>query len=322
MRKNFLLVILIFTLFYAPVLKGQFIASGIEESQQVKTTILAVVEREKDEKRIKKLRKKPEELKVYEEGVVDFNRLLKKAVEQEWSFSKNVAFITKEEAEKIREEKDPQYCFLEAIEISNRGMSNYSHIDKSYNNHWALGGIGMTLGLAVTWAKEPKTEIVASYLPNDALSLGALIFAVQNLQHQLKNAVDHGIKKISQLKKEVDARSHELQNKTLLLFDPLISKGLEKELSKNRLNKFYKYAYKKVNYDEVQKAIVSHNSDYAYTWVIPAGAEREGGTVLSNYLIVNAEDGKILYVTGRAVSGSHGTFHQAQLKMAEKEINK
>ena len=44
--------------------------------------------------------------------------------------------------------------------------------------------------------------------------------------------------------------------------------------------------------------------------------------MLFNYFIVDAVDARLLFLTGAAVMGANGDFHQAHLAMAAKRLNK
>ncbi|MCG8307504.1 MAG: hypothetical protein MI975_08940 [Cytophagales bacterium] len=69
------------------------------------------------------------------------------------------------------------------------------------------------------------------------------------------------------------------------------------------------------HYTRHEKYVLEKNGNYAYAWVIPAGAQRRGKT-----LFIDAKDGRILYLTGKAVVGANGLFHQDQLMLVNNRV--
>lgn len=237
MKKHYnLFALIFFALVHSFPLKGQFVASSLAGAQTVKDNILAVVVETVDEKGLKKL--KEDDIAAYKKELESFNQYLKEGIDKEWTFTGNVTYITKREADSLKQEKNAAYCILQVGEASNykMGDSYSTNSSRGFNSPrdqaYHFSQAGNNSALTITWAAEPKKEIVTSYLPSTGLSLGAVTYMLQHLQHQLKNALDHNVTKVSQLKKEVDKRTPQLQDKTLLLYDPLISRGWKNNLIK------------------------------------------------------------------------------------------
>ena len=65
--------------------------------------------------------------------------------------------------------------------------------------------------------------------------------------------------------------------------------------------------------------ISAKNGDYAYIWAVPAGAV-SGSRIIFNYFVIDAADARPLYLTGKAVLGANGDFHQAHLMFIDKDM--
>jgi len=322
--KKFLLVTC-YLLTVVAYSQPSFTVSDKADAKAIAKSILAVVVEERDEKVVKKLSKKPDELKTYDEGIVKFNMLLKEAIEKEWDFSKEVKFISKIEAEKLKQEKDPNHCLLFLTEVKNYKMGDfYSSPRSGFNSArdlaYHMSSDGRSVALAITQASRPKDEIVVSYLPAVGISKGTMTFMVCNIENQLRDCIDKDVTKFGNLKDEIEKRRPGLQKKTLLIFDPLISNALKKTIDKNELPKYYNYKTEVVSFEKADEIIASKNPDYAYIWVIPAGAV-SGSKILFNYFIIDAEDARPMFLTGQAVIGSNGDFHQFHLTKVNKKID-
>ncbi len=324
MKKYFLIPLCILAI----VSKAQpsFTVSDKEGARIIAKSILAVVAEEKDEKEVKKLSKKPEELKAYEQGIEKFNSFLKEVVQKEWDFSKEVKFISKAEAEKLKEAKNPDYCLLSLIDVKNYKMGDFYSPNPNHGFNSArdmayhLRPDGRSVALAITRASRPKDEIVVSFLPAVGVSKGSITFMVCNVENQLRDCVDKDVTKLGNLKDEIEKKRPNLKKKTLLIFDPLISKALKKTIDKNELSKYYDYKSEVVSFERADEIIASKNPDYAYIWVIPAGAV-SGSKILFNYFIVDAEDARPMFLTGQAVVGANGDFHQFHFMKVNKKID-
>ncbi|MCG8310273.1 MAG: hypothetical protein MI975_22960 [Cytophagales bacterium] len=325
MKNSHFLIILTAVFLQCAVADAQHFVSDKEDAIIVKNNTLMVVLMEKDEKAIKKLAKKPEELKAYEQSVDMFNDYLKKAIQNEWSYSKNVEYISQDEAEHLKRRKDPGYCLLETVELRNYKLGDFYSPDPSggfnspHDLAYHISQVDKTNALAIKWAASPKKEIACSYFPAIGISMTSVTFMIQHLRNQLEDAVAKDLTRVSRLKKYVKGRTGELANKTLLIPEPLLSKGLKKAIEKGTIDKFYDYQVEVVDVTRHEKYVLEKNGNYAYAWVIPARAQRRGKT-LFNYFIIDAKDGRILYLTSKAVVGANGLFHQGQLLLVNNRI--
>lgn len=287
---------------------------------------LAVVAHERDEKVVKKLEKKPEELKAYQETISLFNAYIKKAIEQEWSLSKEVSFISQAEAEQAKSSKTPGLYLLEVTEVKNYKVGDFytASPNNTFNTPrdraYHLTRSGNSTGLAIYAAAKPGREIVLSYLPAAGLSQGSVTYMVRHLQNQVNDCLEQNITGMSSLRNAIDARETSLKDKTLLLFEPLISTPLQKVMDKKELGEFYPYATEVVSYEKLEEVIASKDNTYAYVWVVPAAAWANG-RMLFNYFIIDAADSRMLFLTGTSAANANGQFHPMQLKMVKKRVN-
>lgn len=302
-----------------------FTTSDSENALKLSKSILAVVVKEKEEKLLKRLIDKPDKLKAYEESIDGFNLYIKKAFEKEWNLSEELKFISETEAEKLKEAKDANHFLAEITEIKNYKIGDfYSPNPKmgDFNSPrylaYHLTQSGKTIALSIAPASRPNRDLAIAYLPAAGVSLGATTFMVLNLKNQITDCIN-GINSLSDLKRDINKRELKLKEKTLLIFNPLISKALQKAIDKKEVSEFYPFPYEITSFEKADEIIVSKNSKYAYIWTIPAGAST-GSKPLFNYFIIDAGDGRILYMTGVSVIGANGDFHPVQLRMAAKQL--
>jgi hypothetical protein len=319
-----------------------FSARSKESAQAIMKTTLAVVIKEKDEKTMRKLSKKLEDLKNYQESVDAMNEYLKAAVEKEWNISKEVKFITEAEAAELEKKESPGYLLIvteksnykigdfytaymsdymrsrNSTNTAERSMAEHNmRLSQSYFNSNA----GKTLALAIVPAEKQSREEVYSYLPAVGISPGAFTYMVCHLKNQVLDGAK-GVTGMGDVKDEIEKRQGRLKSKTLLIYDPLISKGLRKTLDGNKIKEDYPYAIEEVSLDRVEEVIANKDSKYAYIWVVPAAAVSQGGAEVFNYFIIDAADSRPLFLTGSAAMGASGKFHQMQLRDAAKKLKK
>lgn len=327
--KRFLIVFIVSLALSPFVVYAQpsFTIDDKAEASALKKGKLAVVVQERDEKVVKKFAKKPDELKKYEESISLFNAYIKKAIEQDWSLTKEVSFISQAEADQAKVAKTAGLYLLEVTEVKNYQMGDFylaNQSNKGFQNtprdrayHLTIGG--KSIGLAVYAAAKPNREFLISYLPAAGLSQGSVTFMVRHLQNQVNDCLDQNITGMSSLRNAIDTREASLKDKTLLLFDPLISTPLQKVMDKKELGEFYPYATEVVSYEKLEEVIASKDSKYAYVWVVPAAAWANG-RMLFNYFIIDAADSRMLFLTGTSAATANGQFHPAQLRMVKKRV--
>lgn len=318
-----LLITGIITLVAAIKVEAQFVPTEKELAEKVKECTLAVVPLQEDEKRVQYLtKKKPEELDGYRAEIEAFNTLLEESIKREWNISKNIEFITPSQAEKFQDNKDPNYCILEVAKMKNYKMGDFysmnphngfntSH-DQSYHHSF----VRKSSMLQLIWAGKPKTEIALSYVPEVSVPQIGINFMVQHLKNQIINCVENDISSIKDFKKIVKARNHELADKTLLLYDPMIGRDLAKQIDKGNLDKYYKGPLEVVDSSAVKEVVVNHKEGYAYPVIVPAGAE-DHGRILYNYFFVDPKDASVLYMTGKS-GGQNGTINFTHIYMLSK----
>ncbi len=319
------LAVSLFTFAFSVSAQAQFAATSKEDALSIKNTKLAVVVKGEDVKKLKRLASKPEELASYRKALSDANAWLEQAVRKEWDFSKEVSFISEAEAEKIKDSKDAGYSLLEITEVKNYKMGDFYMANKntSFNTPQAqayhFSASGNTPSFAIAHAASPNKEIAVAYMPALGLSLGSITSMLQHLENQLEDCVNFGVTSFSDQKKEIAKRAALLKGKTLLLCKDIMSESLEKSNETGDIKELYKYPYKVVSSAELDEYISKEDGNYAYAWVIPAGAVNQG-TVLYNYFIMDAKDGRILYVTGKTQIRANGLIAEYHLKDVQSEL--
>ena len=238
MKKSFVILLAFKVSITLAIAQPSFTVSEREGAAKVRTNVLAVVLAETEEKTIKKLSKKPEELSAYKSSIEEFNRFLKKAVENEWNISKEVKFISVDDANKLKDEKASGYSLLELTEVKNYKMGDFYSANPNHGFNasrdlaYHMSSSGEARALTIVNANAPNKEVVMSYLPSAGISQGVLTFMVLHLRNQITDGLDKGITSLSTLKKDIEKRQGALKSKTLLIFDPLISNGLQKTIDK------------------------------------------------------------------------------------------
>lgn len=324
MKSLFKLLSLLFLLSSSNVF-AQFIVKDEESAKIIHSATLGIVKVEVEDRDSKQYKKNPDLLKNYEEELNVLNEYIKKVVDRDWTYSKNIEYLTQAQADKILDEKNEKYCLLQIVQVQNYKMNDFYRPGSmsGFNslNDWAyhMALVGNGHAMVIKWAGDPKKEIVRSAIPIIGMSEGTITFMVNNLQNQLYDVSNKGIDKISDLKKDVKERTPKLKTKTLYIPKTLMADGLAKQVEKGNLDKYYHYKYKVVDNNELEEAILSKNKDVAYLSIMPAYAEIYGKEVY-NYFIVDAEDSRFLFMTGSAIAGANGQFHHGQLMMAEKDI--
>lgn len=303
-----------------------FTASNKDAASLVASKKLAVVKREPSVKKLKHLEKKPDEKQAYEKSINEFNSLMQEVITKEWTYSKDIRFISPSEAEQLKDNKDENTCLLYLTEVSNYKIGDFysANPQSGFNQPWDLAyhmsENGNTLALAIALASKPRHEVAVSYMPRVGMSRGAITFMVLNLQNQLRDCLEKNITSLGKFKDEIESKRPALKNKTLLIFDPLMSGGMQKAIKKDKMSKIYSYKYEVVPFEKADELIASKNSDYAYIWVLPAAASSNGKT-LYYYYIIDAADSRALFFTTQAVVGANGEFDWVHLMKVNKQID-
>jgi hypothetical protein len=303
---------------------AQWAVGDPKDADRVKQTTLAVVTAEKDEKLAKKLSKDPEELKAYEEGINFFNTTLKQIIESDWRSSKDIKFITESEAKKLDDSKDAAHSILRLVETSNYKMGDFynagpkSGFARPVDLHYHMSSTGKIGALSVTAPGSPNKPLVMAHLPSMGMTYASLRFMVQFMQHQLED-VNKGVTRYTKMRDAVDARSPSLNTKTLLVYDPMISKNLRKAIDDKSLEKDFPNKIKEVTLSELNEAVKANKQDQTYIIAIPSGAEM-GGVTMHQYCVVDAADGRILFLTDKTIAGAVGQFHEYHFRLLSKAM--
>lgn len=327
MRK--ILIIATALLFIGGTVDAQLVLMAKKAIPLIKKRTLAVVITENDERKEKEFKKDTAALAQYRQSVVDFNAMLKEVVLNEWKYSKDIIFVTENEAKKLKSDRSENHCILEVQVRSNYRLGDFSQTGSAGKSVSPTPPRVPTIirlpdddtALALLFADSPRREIIVSYFPAMSTWKPAILFMIQNLQNQLRDAETNGITSTSKWKLEVSKRTALLKNKTILVFDPFVSYALQRDMKAGKVSGYYKGKVAIVEPAEAQQIITAKDGNYAYALVVPSGSSLDGIPML-NYYVVDAKDGSILYFNGKKVWGAIGEFHPYYLKQINKKIKR
>ena len=275
---------------------AQFKNTSYKEALQIQKRIMLVSIEEEDKKYIEKNKKNPKQIQYYREQLANRNQFLKSALESCWTFSKT-EFKTKSEVTQLLKTKPDEYSnmdyniyndysWVNTGRGSNGRPAGYDPVRRDYN--WSTRSRTLSNRILQLVIKMPKIEVQCN-LPTVYISPGDVIFGVQQLQYTLSFlAADPKNSMRDLLFGQVEKNAPELKNKILLVNkDDLSAKLSEDEISKN-----YPFSFKIVSAEEIEKAIVAKDAQYAFVQLVPAQIGKGNVDV---QMISNAEDGKLFF---------------------------
>lgn len=304
---------LVYTLASAQMGYGKF-----EDILEVQQKPLLVVLESPKANTLKDLKKKPADLAKYPDDIAQYNTALKAAFASTWTFSKDVQFVSEEQYEAIKNDKTKKdkYAYF------NNKIRRYGYgIKGAFVPNTFYHELGLT-----DQGKPVYSFMFDTTHPNEA----DLTFILQQFQSYLlaRMQIKGGEKTRKELMAELEQKAALLKGKTLLLDEEFMEQKML-----NKISDVYKYKYKISNKAEIDKAILSHNAEYAYIKSVPAvqmiskdaNGMKMGDTKYIQY-VVNAENGEMLtYVAPAAmqlpgVGGSNMTTTLNDLKKIIKNI--
>ncbi len=189
----------------------------------------------------------------------DYNASLKEAMDKEWKYSKEIKYIFASELETYETKQNfKKYAvYANAVQREIKDFKNIEHRLESTAFIIRLLGVKKQIHHFMTDTPNPNTA--------------DMILIAQQIQSGL-NSFDKYDK--SEYKKTT-AKSRRLmmQERTKLIKEKtlLIDKENISDKAINRLEKKYKYAYKIVSKEEIDKAILEKDSNVAFLKIYPVG---------------------------------------------------
>ena len=319
--NHFKNVVTIFFLITTCTLSAQFGMGKLEDVQRLKEVPLLVVLESPNEKVVKKLSKKdPEGLKKYYNDIATNNAILKASMPVNWTASKEVKFIKSQELDNFKDKKNKgKYAyFMPIVQDRSRSKMSTAGVIVTYSYAVYLTGDNTPV-YSMMYGSESKDVTV-----NEA----DLKFICQQMQNYFTYREElKGKKKSKQeLIDEMYKNAEVLSQKTVLLDKEDLKEDLIEELGS-----IYKYNYKLTSKEEIDKAILNEDPNYAYLKVLPVGQLTSSNIVKVSKLMhaqyfVNAKDGKVLTMitpTMVAMPGVLGTaVKNGKSKVSKKDMNK
>lgn len=289
--KKLILLFVILSITSLPETYAQFGFGNLEDIQQIKKVPLIVVLLESHEKTVKKLtRKKDGSLEKYYADIDAYNTAVKKAFGNTWNFSDEIKYVTAGELEKYNtKQNNGKYAYF-------RQLIDPGDISNTFYHKGAITTYNYAIYL--TGKRKPVYSYMYSTLiPNEA----DFKFISQQIQYylQFREVTKSKEKSRKEVLAEIKANTPLLKEKTLLIEEKNLSKGVQ-----NSLGDLYKYAYRIASKEEIEEAILTDAKDIAYLKVLPVGqiSDRMGPVKTSELIymqyVINAETGEHLaYVT-------------------------
>jgi len=258
-----------------------------EDIKQVAAKTLLVVLDAENPKTIKKLEKKPEELKQYREDIAAYNAGVKAAFTKTWKFSNEVKFVSAEGLDSIKDDKSKSKLYAYFTPKIHRRQYTINVGDPVVPNTY-------TLDLGLTDQKKPVYTMMFSTLrPTE----GDLTFVIQQFEGYFKQRLEKD-KSPRELMAEIVAKSPLLKQKTLLIDKDQVNNSLTKNIAA-----VYKYKYELCTKEKIDNAIINHDAAYVYIKAIPVAQIVDRNLTKSNEMttlptdmyymqyVINAEDG-------------------------------
>jgi len=260
---------------------AQFGQGKVEDIQDIKKRTLILLLEEEDEKILKKLAKKPDELKFYKDEIVRLNADLTEIAAKFWTFTSGPVTKTRTEVEALKASKDKKYTVLafDRYKATDWARDFYG-VNRYAINSKLIGALFIDL---IEEFEEHKSVSIQN-LPNLVPTKGDLAAGLEMMQNYL-NARLAG-KKRKDTMDEVKENGAQLKSKTLLLD----KEDLKGKLKPADIKAAYPFNYKIVDYGEIEKAILEKDSQYAFVQIVPLSL----GTLSFEHIILDAGTGKAL----------------------------
>lgn len=224
--------------------------------------------------------------------------LLRDAMKNFWTFNSNVSTLPYDSASNLAK-KDKTILLMFITKIVTKSVTHSS------------GNYTIARGRAVVIEKGKKKMVYSMFFPeaeeDPSVRPEFVNFAVSALNSLLVNMDAQGLKKIRTMNTPFEKNSAELQNRTLLIPDFLLSK----KVTPTEISTIYHAKYEVVDYGTFADAI-NQKKKYAYVLPVPFST---GGKILIYDYLMDAETGQVYYVLKPSafgapkIAGPLGTVH-------------
>lgn len=187
----------------------------------------------KAEKQIELLKDRTMLVVLWDEGELDtYNENIKKAIDEVWTFSNDIKYVTKDEWRKLSKDKDEREKYANLYYT--KKMLNANAPDHS-----------LVFGLL-------EKKISTHFIFTPETGLADLILSLKNMQLDLEIGNDY--KKVAKEQRQelMQYIKEALPKMTLYIDKDLVTKKLI-----NKIDDTYPYSYKLVSHEEINKAILN-----------------------------------------------------------------
>lgn len=289
MKKITLFIIFAFTFNFV---NAQFSLTSNKEANKIKNSKLFVVLEEEDPKTISKLKKKKKtkELKHYKAQIEGRNKALKNAVENYWIFSEDIEYVNASKVKQLVKEDKSKNVYLQYGKfIEYEKISTNSGLDGKPAGWNRDAGGTMTYNKSTKYTElaneitsieigDPKAMIKV-YLPNVYPSEADVAYGMQVMQFILNYLIASTDHKIPKLEKHIKSNAPELKNLTLLID----KNELHDKLTEKEIKEVYPYAFKLVDGETIDKAILDKDPKYAVVQIVDVPGGK--GDVSTHYIM-------------------------------------
>jgi hypothetical protein len=296
MRKLSCLIFILFTICSFDLIGQNLAVADNKGAARIKKTTLAVVLKKEDEKEMKISAGYPDGVANYKANVATYNQYIKEIVDQVWTFSPNISVITSEAAEKLKDNKIGNFSILEFKFIAPYSPS------AGPNTPTSMRQISPKIpAFTIVLAKKPKDEIVTVLSTPGVLTKGFLTVLIKQCVAQLEDCVEKRIRYYPAAKKQIDKRSPELKNRTLVICQDWLDKKFDEE--KNASTEKVAIQCMPVEVHELDNFLLSTEKEYAC--ILPL---YNGFMNTTSFFVFDPSDGRIMYYRPKGAVGDKVTF--------------
>lgn len=194
---------------------------------------------EKPAAEVELLKDRPLLVVLWDEGELDnYNENIKKAIDEVWTFSTDIRYVSKDEWRELAKDKDK--------------AKKYAHL---YYTAQTLNANAPEHSLVIGILEK---KISTNFYYTD-LGLADLILALKNIQTDLEMGADYKKLIKSNEEKGMKFLSDSIEHKTLYIDKELISKKFLKKIDET-----YTYKYKLVTKEEIDEAIINKDPNVLF----------------------------------------------------------
>lgn len=277
-------------------LHAQYVSTSPASALEIQSRILLVGLEEANPDVLNVYQDQPKNIEGYYTSIEGKNLVLKNAVANCWTFSKNIQYMPLKQAQKLMKTEKDKYALLH---FEDSGISGNWFYSDNKNERlapfaWKKKDGALTYDLEARRAIENLTiQSLVIDLPKKAIEInlpivypteGDLINAIQQMQYTLNYLLVPG-QTIHQFYRETSQRISVLKTKTLLID----SRDLCYKLTKADVPKLYPFRFEVVPFEVIEKALKEKDSRYAIANVARFDPSN------SIYTVTDAADGNLYY---------------------------